>query len=86
MKPGREQFKDWMHRRRFMQREAGDFFGWHESYISQLLSGARVPGLDNAVIIERMTGIAVEAWVSSELDRYAEVGAGNTKSPKLNKA
>jgi transcriptional regulator with XRE-family HTH domain len=68
MQAGAEQLKDWMHRRRFMQREAAEYFGWDESYISQLVNGVRIPGLANAVRIERMTGIPVEAWAPSELD------------------
>ena len=72
MKSGPEQFKDWMHRRRFMQKEAADYLGWHESYVSHLLSGKRLPGLDNALRLERLSGIPVEAWASSELDSSAE--------------
>jgi transcriptional regulator with XRE-family HTH domain len=68
MKSGPEQLKDWMHRRRFMQREAGEYFGWDETYVSQLVNGRRSPGLENAIQIERMTGIPVEAWSSSLLD------------------
>jgi transcriptional regulator with XRE-family HTH domain len=75
-----------MHRRRFLQREAADYFGWHETYISQLLSGARTPGLDNAVQIERQTGIPVEAWMPSELDKANENGAKNGSKTKLHKA
>ena len=86
MKSGPEQFKDWMHRRRFMQREAAEHFGWHETYISQLLNGARTPGLDNAVTIERETGIPVEAWMSSELAKYAGVNSGNGSKANKSKA
>lgn len=68
MKSGQEQLKDWMHRRRFMQREAAEYLGWDETYVSRLLTGGRVPGLDNAIHLERMTGIPVEVWASSELD------------------
>jgi transcriptional regulator with XRE-family HTH domain len=86
MKSGPEQFKDWCIRRGFMQREAADYFGWHETYISHLLSGARTPGLDNAVTIERLTGIPIEAWVSSEIDKLATVGAETSKPVRKNKA
>lgn len=69
---GPEQFKDWMERRwpnsARKAREAAEYFGWNETFISKLLSGARKPGLTNAIIIERRTGIPTEAWVSSELD------------------
>jgi transcriptional regulator with XRE-family HTH domain len=85
-KSGPEQLKDWCLRRGFMQREAAAHFGWHETYISHLLSGSRTPGLDNAVQIERVTGIPVEAWVPSEVDKLEELGAGYSKSPRKNKA
>jgi transcriptional regulator with XRE-family HTH domain len=86
MKNGPEQFKDWMHRRRFMQKEAAAYFGWHETYISQLLSGARTPGLDNAVQIERQTGIPVEAWMSTELDKLSETVASGARKLRNDKA
>jgi transcriptional regulator with XRE-family HTH domain len=68
MKSGAEQLKQWMHKRQFMQREAAEYFGWDETYVSQLVNGRRTPGLDNAIVIERKTGIPVEAWASIELD------------------
>jgi len=81
MKLGPEQLKDWMHRRRFLQREAADFLGFDETFVSQLVNGRRVPGLDNAIRIERKTGIPVEAWLSHEDDKSeATVPAGTSKS------
>ena len=86
MASGAEQLKDWMHRRRFMQQEAAEYFGWHFTYVSQLITGARLPGLDNAIKLERMTGIPVEAWRSSSVDT-AEAGAAVTaKSPRNTEA
>ena len=85
MKSGAEQLKDWMHRRRFMQREAAEYLGWDETYVSRILTGARVPGLDNAIHLERMTGIPVEVWASSALDTDEEpvpTSAGKPKGPK----
>jgi len=70
MKTGAEQLKDWMHRRRFMQREMAEYLGWDETYVSRLLTGGRLPGLDNALHLERKTGIPVEVWASSELDSH----------------
>lgn len=75
MESGAEQLKDWLDRRwpksTRKQRDAADHFGWDESFISQLCRGARLPGLINAIRIERETGIPVEAWVSSEVDKPA---------------
>lgn len=75
MQSGPEQLKDWIERRGFNQRLAAAFLGWDESIISNMLTGKRGIGLENAVYLERMTGIPVEAWVSSELDRYDEAVA-----------
>lgn len=86
MKSGAEQLKDWMHRRRFLQREAADHFGWDETYISQLVKSRRVPGLLNAIAIERETGIPVEAWASSELDKHAETVPTDRSNTNLDKA
>jgi transcriptional regulator with XRE-family HTH domain len=81
MKSGAEQLKDWMHRRRFLQREAAEHLGFDATFVSQLVNGARVPGLDNAVRIERETGIPVEAWMPSERDETVQpVSAGGRKS------
>lgn len=69
-----------------MQKEAAEYFGYHETYISQLLSGARTPGLENAVHIERMSGIPVEAWASSEQDSEAVPAGAKSSKPRHNKA
>lgn len=67
MQSGAEQLKDWMRRRGFKQADAARYLGFDEPYISVLSSGKRTPGLDNAILLERLTGIPVEAWASSEL-------------------
>jgi len=70
MQSGPEQFKDWMQRRRLTQDETADHFGWQPSFISQLVNGRRTPGLENAIRIERETGIPVEAWMLTEIQRH----------------
>lgn len=61
------------------QRDTAELFGWDETFIAKLLSDdptqQRKPGLQNAITIERVTGIPVEAWVSSELDEAESVGS-----------
>ena len=86
MNTGPEQLKDWMHRRRFLQRETAEYIGFDESYISQLLSRTRSPGLDNAVKIERATGIPVEAWASSEMTKAEADMPERPRKPRLAKA
>lgn len=70
---GRERLKRWMERSRINQREAARIIGIHFTHLSQILSGRRNPGLANAVVIERKTGISVEAWVPSEEGKSAAV-------------
>ena len=81
MKSGPEQFKDWMHRRRFLQRESAEYLGFDETFVSQLVNGRRSPGLDNAIIIERKTGIPVEAWMSGDADKTVQPVGANLKEP-----
>lgn len=57
-----------MRRRGFNQTETAAFFGWDVPYVSQVMNGRRNPALPNAVKIERLTGIPVEAWLPRGLD------------------
>ena len=71
MKSGANQLRDWMERRGFNQTETAMYLGFDMPYVSQLVNGARNPGLTNAVLIERKTGIPVEAWATAS-DESAE--------------
>lgn len=70
MLSGPAQFREWMRRRVYTQADACRFLKFDEPYLSGLLTGRRSPGLTNAIHIERMTGISVEAW-TSDLDNDA---------------
>ena len=69
MKSGRQQLIEWMKHQGLTQQETAARFGWDPTFISQLKQGWRLPGLANAVKIQRKTGIPVEAWVSRERDK-----------------
>lgn len=90
MLSGADQLKDWMERRYPLSlrkaREAADYFGFDESFVSMLVRGTRRPGLENAVHIERLSGIPVEAWVSSELDQTPSLVAAGADNPQSDKA
>ena len=86
MKSGPQQLKDWMIRRKFLQRETADHLGFHETFISQLLNGARVPGLENAIHIERETGIPVEAWLPSDRGQTEQPVTAGSGKPRQDKA
>jgi transcriptional regulator with XRE-family HTH domain len=72
MKSGAEQLADWMRRRGFNAMEAAEYFGWDVTFVSKLVNGRRLPGLTNAIKLERETGIPVEAWLPSHVDTNAE--------------
>lgn len=59
---------DWMRRRGFNQADAARYLEMDQPYISVLVSGKRSPGLDNAIKLERLTGIPVEAWMATDLN------------------
>lgn len=57
-----------MRRRGFTQADAARYLEFEPPYVSDLLTERRTPGLTNAILIERHTGIPVEAWTSIEID------------------
>ena len=81
-----EQFRGWMERRGFNQAQTAAFFGWHESVISQYLSGLRAPELRNAAVIEERTGIPARAWVLSEDDKSSASTSSATSKRKIHRA
>jgi transcriptional regulator with XRE-family HTH domain len=60
---GRDRLKAWIERAHLSQRQAAHLFGMHYTFLNQILSGKKAPGLANAVAIERETGIAAKAWM-----------------------
>jgi len=63
MTSGATLLSEWIDRQKVSQRKAADLIGMDETHLAHILSGNRRPGLDNAIKIERATGIVVEAWV-----------------------
>lgn len=79
--------KDWMQRRQLRsQRELAQYLDLDERCVSQVLTGQRGPGLRNAILIERKTGIPVEVWLSSELDEMEDATTATTANRKFRKA
>lgn len=62
---GKERLAKYIERSRLKQCELADLIGITDSYLSQLLSGRRSPGLSNALKIEAETGVPVESWVDN---------------------
>jgi transcriptional regulator with XRE-family HTH domain len=64
-KTGRQRLAKYVERSKQKQYEVAQDLRITESYLSQVLSGRRRPGLDIAVRIETLTGIPVSAWAAS---------------------
>ena len=81
MQSGPEQLRDWMRRRGFTQADAARYLEYNEPMVSRILSGGYSPGLKNAIHLERLTGIPVEAWASGldENDEQQPALAGKRK-------
>ncbi len=79
---GREQLRGWMDRMKVNQREASRLLDLDHTYLNQILSGRRLPALANAVKIERVTGIAVEAWLPTVDGKTSELVASDPRKRK----
>lgn len=83
LQPGRQRLRDWVDRSKFdSDRQAAEILGVHPVVLSQWMSGARRPDLDNALLIERVTGISVESWQLTEMisaDEGRSAGAVRAK-------
>lgn len=83
MKTGAELLRDWIERRGYKQTEAAEVLSLQPTFLSMLVNKHRLPSLDNAVKIERLTGIPVSAWSSSDDDELAATGTdGGRKRPR----
>ena len=88
MQSGAELLKEWMQLRGYKQARVAEVFGMTVSFVSMLMNRHRVPSLDKAIKIERLTGIPVEAWSSSANDNsertVAAVGGKRRHSQAVN--
>lgn len=83
MGSGPQQLTDWIRRRGFSYEETARYLGLDPSVVTKLANGTRNAGLRIALVIERKTGIPVEAWASVDADTVGElVTAGSRKSNK----
>ena len=85
MLSGVDELKDWMRRRGFTQADAARYLGWTEPYLSKVMTGTFGLGLKNAVALERLTGIPVEAWASTEIGEAETPVAAATAKRRIAK-
>jgi transcriptional regulator with XRE-family HTH domain len=83
---GSERLAQWIERGKLSQVEAARIIGIDKTQLSQILNDKRRPGLDNAVRIERATGISVEAWVPTPVDETAASYSVVAQKSKAGKA
>lgn len=77
---GPEALRQWIERRELQQQEAAKLIGIHFTLLNHYLTRRRRPPLESAIKIERVTGIPVEAWVTSEQDEPALVVAATRRN------
>ena len=85
MKSGADLLREWITRKVYKQNEAALNLGLNETFLSMLVNGKRMPSLDNAVAIERLTGIPVEAWSSRERDNSEPTVAAAAPKRKVHR-
>lgn len=68
-----------MARRGINGREAARLLGFHFTLLSNYVTGKRLPGRENAITIERMTGIPVEAWSPTSVGTRELAVAGESR-------
>lgn len=77
---------EWLERSKMTQRAAAALIGLHFTHLNQILRGRRMPGRDNAVLIEQQTGIPVEAWTPTAVDSSARSGSRIVRKRLVGKA
>ena len=78
---GRTQLRDWLTRAKLNQVQGAHALDMTETYMSLLLSGHRRPGRENALKLERLTGIPVAAWSATEVNRSDRTRPAHTRKP-----
>lgn len=79
MQGGPDQFREWIGIRfGGSQKNAAAYLGWDETYVSQVVNGRRTPNLENVLYLEKRSGIPVEAWAASALDKSDADSPANT--------
>ncbi len=85
MQHGRDRLRDWIERSRLKQYEAAAVLGMSDVFLSQILNGVRTPALENAVKIERVTGVSVESWLLKHVSDDDEVAVAAAPKRKIAK-
>jgi transcriptional regulator with XRE-family HTH domain len=73
---GPQLLRDWMDRSGLNQQDTAARLSMDKTMLCKILAGKQVPGLKTAVWMERVTGIAVEAWVPIQDGGLAQPSSG----------
>lgn len=73
LNPGAQAVLDWIDRQGLNQRQAAVKIGIGHDYLNHIVCGRSKVGLSTALRIERTTGIPVEAWDSTGVDKREPV-------------
>lgn len=78
---GRRLLREWIQRAKMQDQEAAAFLGITSGYLSQLLSGSKVPSLELALKAEDLTGVSVRSWQVNELSKRRDTTKREAKKP-----
>lgn len=70
-KSASDRLREWMTKERVTQAQFARDIERHDSFVSHLLAGRRLPSLRLAATIERHTGIPSSAWAASPPEKRA---------------
>jgi transcriptional regulator with XRE-family HTH domain len=83
---GPDAVRDWMERSGLNQRQAAVRMGIGHTALNHLLCARRRAGLAMALRIQRATGIPVEAWMSTPVDKRRIVSISSGRKSLVVKA
>lgn len=74
---GRELLRSWIERSGRNQKQAAEYLGISEGFLSQWLSGKRRPSLEVAFDLEAKTGVPARSWTLTAVSKIDQAGRGN---------
>lgn len=83
MLSGRQQLRDWIDRQGLNQTNAAKLLGVHDVVLCQWLNGDKIPGLDNAIMLDDKAGIAVRSWTLNGVSRKRSRRSSARRKPQL---
>jgi transcriptional regulator with XRE-family HTH domain len=79
MEHGSEQLAAWIQRSNLKQVEAARKLGFDRTTLNKILKRVRTPGRENAIRLQRIAGVPIEAWTPTPVGKARKRGAGDSR-------